>query len=135
LEAHTQEKLYIVAGPEFVSRGGNTLIIHKEINGLNSSGLCWWEWCSEILLSMGFHPSKVEDDLWMKRVSNVYEYIARYVDDLAIGSKEPVAILENLTTQHQLKLKGSGPISYHLRADFFHDKKGKLCMAAKKYID
>jgi len=28
-------------------------------------------------------------------------------------------------------LKGSGPISYHLGADFFHDKERKLCMAAK----
>jgi len=37
---------------------------------------------------MGFHPSKGEDDLWMKHVGNVYEYIARYVNDLAIPLKK-----------------------------------------------
>jgi len=77
LEAHTQAKLYIVAGPEFGSREGNIIIIHIAIYGLKSSGLHWWERCSEILFSMGFHPSKAENDLWMKRLGNAYEYIAR----------------------------------------------------------
>ena len=60
----------------------------------------------------------------MKCVGCVYEYIARNVDDLAISQKNPVAILENLTTQHQLKLKSSGLTSCHLGADFCHEKEG-----------
>jgi len=64
----------------------------------------------------------------------VYKYIARYVDDLAISLKNPAAILENLTKQHQLKLKGLGPVSYYLVADFFREKERKLCMADKSRL-
>jgi len=67
----------------------------------------------------------------MKQVENVYEYIARYVEDLAIASKDSAVILENLNTKHQLKLKGLGPISLHLGVDFFRGKEGKLCIAPK----
>ena len=31
-------------------------------------------------------------DIWMQRVNNHYEYIAVYVDDLAIPSKDPMAL-------------------------------------------
>jgi len=36
MEAHTQEKLYIVAGTEFGCREGNILFIHKAIYGVKS---------------------------------------------------------------------------------------------------
>jgi len=57
-----------------------------------------------------------------------------YVDNLAIALKKPVAILENMTTQHQLKLKGLGPISYHLGADFFRDKEGNYVWLPKSIL-
>ena len=38
LEAHTSEKVYIIAGPEFGSRQGHTLVINKALYGLKSSG-------------------------------------------------------------------------------------------------
>jgi len=33
----------------------------------------------------GFSPSRAEDDILMRKVGSIYEYIARYVDDLAIS--------------------------------------------------
>jgi len=39
LESYTQEKVYIVAGPEFGDRQGHTLVIRKALYGLKSSGL------------------------------------------------------------------------------------------------
>jgi len=39
LEAYTQERVCIKAGPEFGDREGNTLIICKALHGLRSSGL------------------------------------------------------------------------------------------------
>ena len=41
LEACTDEKLYIVAGPEFRQREGHTLGITKALYGLKSIGLRW----------------------------------------------------------------------------------------------
>ena len=135
LEAFTQEKIYIIAGPIFGNREGHTLLIQKALYGLKSSGLRWWERFSDILHDMGFRPSKAEDDIWMRKSGNIYEYIARYVDDLAIVSQNPSTITETLTQKYKLKLKGTGPIDYHLGVNFFRDQQGVLCMAPKKYID
>ena len=106
LEAYTQEKLYIIAGPEFGPRHGCTLIVSKAIYGLKSSGLRWWERFSEVLGAMGFWPSKAEDDTWMRDMGNHYKYLTRYVDDLAIVSKHPERIITILEKDHKLKLKG-----------------------------
>ena len=134
LEAYTQEKLYIIAGPEFHDRCGHTLIISRALYGLKSSGLRWWERFSEVLLEMGFKPSKAEDDIWMKDMGSHYEYIARYVDDLAIISKCPQDIIKTFIEKYNFKLKGSGPITYHLGSDFQRDTHNILCMSPTKYI-
>ena len=135
LEAYTEEKLYILAGPEFGKREGHYLIIRRALYGLRSSGLRWWERFSEILHEMGFVPSKAEDDIWMRDKGSHYEYITRYVDDLTIVSKEPQKIINHLMEVFKLKLKGTGPIDYHLGCNFVRDKHGILCMNSKKYIE
>ena len=63
LEARTQEKVHIIAGPKFGDREGHTLIINKALYGLRSSGLRWHEKLAKILLKMGFTPCKVEPDI------------------------------------------------------------------------
>jgi hypothetical protein len=37
--------------------------------------------------------------------------------------------------KHKFKLKGTGPITYHLGCDFFRDSDDVMCMAPNKYID
>ena len=86
VEAYTEEKLYIVAGPEFRQREGHTLVITKSLYGLKSSGLRWWESLSAILNELGFTASKAEDDIWMRDKIDHYEYVVRYVDNLLIVS-------------------------------------------------
>ena len=134
LEAKTKEKLYFVAGPEFGDRQGHILVINKALYGLKSSGLRWHEHFADTLRDMGFVPSRAENDIWMRRTGDLYEYIASYVDDLAIVSKDPQAIADKLTNKYQYKLKGTGPLSYHLGCDYFRDADGILCSAPKKYV-
>ena len=133
--AKTSEKVCIRAGPEFGPLAGHLLIIDKALYGLKSSGLRWWERISEILIDMGFVPSKAEDDIWMRDQGDHYEYIARYVDDLAIVSRKPQAIINDFQGKYKLKLKGSGPLSYHLGCNFHRDENGTLCMSSTRYID
>ena len=135
LEAYTKEKVYIIAGPEFGDRQGHTLIIQKALYGLISSGLRWSERFSEVLISMGFFASKAEPQIWMRDMGDHYEYIAVYVDDLLICSKDPQAIVDTLTNDHKFKLKGTGPIDFHLGCDFFRDEDGNLCYAPRKYVE
>ncbi len=135
LESFTQEKVYIVAGDEFGERAGHTLIISRALYGLKSSGVRWHERLADVLREMGFFPSKAENDIWMRDKGDHYEYIAVYVDDLLLVSREPQALIDDLTTRHKFKLKGTGEIEFHLGCNFFRDKDGNLCYAPRKYID
>jgi hypothetical protein len=85
---------------------------------------------------MGFRPSKAEEDIWMRDMGDHYEYLALYVDDLAIASKNPQAIIDALEgAPNNFKLKGTGTMEFHLGCDFFRDKSGTLCVGPRKYIE
>ena len=135
LEACTKEKVFIIAGREFGPLEGHALIINKALCGLRTSGLRWHERLSDCLRDMVYVPCKMEPDIWLKDCGTHYEYIAVYVDDLLIASKEPQNVIDTLTNKHQFKLKGTGPMSYHLGCDFGRDEDGTLHFAPRKYIE
>ena len=89
LEAFTSEKVYIIAGPEFKELEGHILIISKALYGLRSSGARWHERFADCITELGFFPCKSDPDIWMRRSGDIYEYVAVYVDDLAIAMKNP----------------------------------------------
>ena len=60
LEAFTDEKLYIVACPEFQELEGYILIFLKALYGLTSSGQRWVEVIHGILRDMKVLPSKAD---------------------------------------------------------------------------
>ena len=66
LEAFTDEKLYIVAGPEFQELEGYILIFLKALYGLKSSGKRWAEVIHGILRDMKFLPSKADPCIWLR---------------------------------------------------------------------
>ena len=135
LEAKTSERVYIIAGPEFGDRMDHILIIFKALYGLRSSGKMWSQRWSDCLREMGFEPSKADPQIWMRRCGDVWEYIGTYVDDAAVASPNPQAIMDVLTEKYKFKLKGVGPISFHLGCDFWRDDDGTLCFAPKKYVE
>ena len=55
---------------------------------------------------MKFVPSHAEPDIWMRDMGDHYEYIAMYVDDLTIASRNPQAIIDVLEAK---------PINFSLR--------------------
>ena len=89
LEAKTTEKVYILAGPEFGELENHVLVIFKSLYGLRTSGVRWHERFADCLREMGFQPCKAEPDVWLRPNDDLYEYIAVYVDDLAIAAKDP----------------------------------------------
>ena len=40
-----------------------------------------------------------------------------------------------LVNKYKFKLKGTGPLEFHLGCDFFRDERDVLCMSPRKYID
>ena len=77
LETFTDEKLYIVAGPEFQELEGYILIFLKALYGLKSSGKRWAEVIHGILRDMKCLPSKADPCIWLRKAPNLrlYEYI------------------------------------------------------------
>ena len=55
-----------------------------------------------------------------------YNYIAIYVEDLLIASEAPQQIIHDLKDKFMLKIKGDGPLEYHLGCDYKLDKDGAL---------
>ena len=137
LQAHTKEKLYSVGGPGFEELQGHVLVMHKALYGARSGGACWHDKLFDILHQNGFKPSKTDPDIWMKysKDGNHYGYIAVYVDDLAICMKDPKAFCDTLKEKYKLKLKGVGPISYHLGCGYTRDEDGTLVADPRKYVE
>ena len=135
LEAFTSEKVYIIAGSEFKGLEGHVLVVRKALYGLRSSGARWHERFADCLRAEGFQSCRAEPDIWLRSNGRVYEYIAVYVDDLAIAMDEPSSFITVLGEKYKFNMKGTGPLKFHLGADFYHDTYGTLSMAPRKYID
>ena len=128
LEAYTDEKVCIIAGPEFKELQGHLLIMIKALYRTRSGGDRWHDRLFDILQELKFKPSKADPDAWMRPEpgGTCYEYIAVYVDDLAIAAKDPQAFCNELKKKYNLKLKGVGPLEYHLGCTYKKDPDGTL---------
>ena len=129
LEAFTSEKVYIIAGSEFKGLEGHLLVFRKALYGLCSSGACWHERFADCLCAEGFQSCRAEPDIWLHLNGQVYEYIAVYVDDLAIAMDQPSTFVTVLAEKYKFHMKGTGPLKFHLGADFYYDSAGDLSMA------
>ncbi len=134
LEAYTNEKVCILAGPEFGPLVGHRLIIDKALYGLRTSGQRWYDRFAACMREEGFFPCKSEPDIWMRENQGIYEYVAVYVDDIAFAVRDPTAFVDTLATKYKFKMKGTGELKFHLGADFSRDDDGTLSMLPTKYV-
>ena len=121
LEALTSEKVCIRVRPEFGDLEGHNLIIYKVLYGLKNSGKAFGQLLQECLLDLGFVPSLAEASIYMRKcpTADHYEYVATYVNNLTIIMKDPQSLIDQLTAvPHNFKLKGSGPLNFHLGCGF-----------------
>ena len=112
--SYYKKNLYIIADPEHQELQGHELVIHKSLYGLKSSGLRLSQRIHDIMLQLNFRPWNGDPSVWLREMKNKYEYIAIYVDDLHIASEEPQKMIQDLKGKFKLKVKGDGPLEYHL---------------------
>ena len=137
LEAYTDQKLCIIVGPEFKELQGHLLIMIKTLHGTCSGGARWHDRLFDIFQELKFKPSKADPDVWMRPEpgGTCYEYIAVYVDDLAIAAKDPQAFCNELKKRYNLKLKGVGHLEYHLGCTYKKDPDGTLAADPRRYVN
>jgi hypothetical protein len=74
--------------------------------GLKTSAARFHEYLSESLLRSGFKKTKHDLELWMVDKSLHYKYLATYVDDILIWSKDSMAVIKSLEMTYMLKSVG-----------------------------
>ena len=109
----------------------------KTLHGTRSGGARWHDRLFDILQELKFKPSKADPDVWMRPEpgGTCYEYIAVYVDDLAIAAKDPQAFCNELKKRYNLKLKGVGHLEYHLGCTYKKDPDGTLAADPRGYVN
>ena len=82
-----------------------------------------------IINNLGFSVNRI-------LILDLHQYIATHADNLAILMKDSQACIDLLEAMpYNYKLKGSGPLSFHLGYGFHCDSTGTVCMDPGKYID
>jgi hypothetical protein len=97
----------ITAGSKFEANlHGKNLIIDKSLYGLKTSAARFHEHLNQSLLRLCFEKTNDDPDLWMVDKSSHYEYLASYVEDILIWSKNPMAVIKALEKIYMLKSVG-----------------------------
>ena len=93
LEAVTSEKVCNKAGPEFGELEGHLLIIYKVLYGLRLNRKAFWQLLQEYSQKSTF----AEPSIYMRNcpLADHFEYIATYVDDLALIMKDPKVVVRS----------------------------------------
>ena len=111
-----KEKVYVIARKEFGEHKGKRMLIDKGLYELASSEAQFHYELSSTLRRLGFVLSKVDYDLWMRKVNDHYEYIVTWVDDLLVFSKYPMEIIDQVKEIYDLKEVES--LEYYLGSDY-----------------
>ena len=90
---------------------------------------------ADTLLNLGFKPSRVDPDLWMKpnKDGDGYDYIATHVDDLIVVGKTPQEYIALIEQEFALRNVESEP-QYYLGTSLTRMQDGKILMNSKSYI-
>jgi len=122
LNAPCKEKIWTVAGIEFGSEAGSTMIIVRALYGLKTSGASWAAMLAESLSAMGYQPTEADRNVWIKpsikpNGFRYYQMILVYVDDILHVSHDPSPGIEALKKLYELKEESIGPPKHYLGAD------------------
>eukprot|EP00957_Ditylum_brightwellii_P165554 12603521-Ditylum_brightwellii.AAC.2 len=140
LMAETREKMYTKLGPELGNQDGKHAIIRKALYGLVGSCAQFHHHLCGEMAKLGFAPSKVDQDLWMRDADNHYKYIAKYIGNILIVARNSMAILDQLKNPlSPCNFKGVGSPEYYLRGDakvvYLEDFIKELSLSAKIYAN
>jgi Reverse transcriptase (RNA-dependent DNA polymerase) len=141
LYAKNMLKTYVKLGIEFnvfdeTLVPGSLATVEQALYGLPTSAHAWHQHLAESLRSLGFKPSRYDQDVWLKeRVSETcpgYDYIGTHTDDLMIVAKHPAMYMEQL--QKIYTINNIGPPVHHLGCDYCKNSDGNWTISTKSYV-
>jgi hypothetical protein len=134
------ERTMIKAGSEFGELQGQYLIVEGGWYGHKTAAATFHTHMATQLRRFGFVPTKADLDLWIRRVEDgSYEYVASYVDDLIVISRDPMRVITKFKEVYALK--GVGIPEYYLGGNFhqiedpeLNEKGIKTALSASTFI-
>ena len=108
ISAPCKEKIYTIAGREFGSDAGKTMIIVRALYGLKSSGAAFHTMLANTLWDLNYRPTLADPDVWIKPATKpngfkYYEMVLTYVDDVMSMSEAPMRVIEGIKATFKLK--------------------------------
>lgn len=143
LNAPCREKIWFQGGAECGEHVGKVIIIVRALYGLKSSGASWRSMFSASLESMGFKPTRVDPDVYIRKNHKAdgvpyYEIVLVYVDDVLAVSSDPEKIMRAIGEEYELKDGEYGQPEIYLGAGIekFQLPSGKevWSMTSEKYV-
>ena len=84
---------------------------------------------------MGFKPTLLDPDVWIKGYVGADDYIGTYSDDVLVVAVDPTSIIEKLKETYTIK--DFGPPKFNLGCDYSQVNKGDITwwvMGSTTYI-
>jgi len=142
LNAELKEDIYIQI-PEGYDRTqtqpGMVLKLLKALYGLKQAPREWWKALNDLLQSLGYHSSAIDECLYLKEVNGQRMFIAVYVDDtLAIYPKqlEGEWKKDKARIAARYKIKDIGDCEWILNMSVTRDRaKRTITLSQESYVD
>ena len=112
--APCREKVWSRAGPEFGSRQGSIVTLKRALYGLKTASKSFHDFLGQLLIRMGFLPTRADQDLWYRKSDDYdgYDYIAMHVDDIIIAAKDPSKYMTMIEQEFAVRDLSDSPEYY-----------------------
>ena len=133
----------MVARTKFVFEAVNNMLVRKALYGLKKSGALIQVLLAYNLYAMGYRPSYVDPDLWLRPAVKpgsfeYYEYTLCYVNDMLCVSHKPRKLMKKIQEYFKLKDYNIEPPDGYLGSTLANMKlnSGKYCwyMSPEQYV-
>lgn len=128
------EKVWSKAGVEFGDKAGCKITLKRALYGTRTASRSFHEFLGELLLRMGFQPSRADQDLWWKKSPDYegYDYIATHVDDIICAARDPSTYMSQIEQEFKLRDLTDTP-DYYLGNDLTRLNDGNFHVSTKRY--
>ena len=133
--APCKEKVWSLAGPEFLNREGCKIEVIQALYWLATSSWAFHESLADCLRRMGFKPTRADPDLWYIKSNDHdwYDYVATHVDDVIVAAMRPMTYISYLEQEFVLRNKEVSP-EYYLGTNLKRILNKYIHVSSSKYI-
>jgi hypothetical protein len=138
LNAPCREKIWFEGKLETGQDNGKVLVLTRALYGLKSSGAAWRADLAGTLRDIGFKSTQADPDVWIKLMSDHYEMVLVYVDDILVFSRDPKLVMDELGKLYELKPESVKPPDIYLGANIekvqLPDGRSEWGMTSRTYV-